>query len=95
MPDQQRWNCADEVMGQRCARLGVYTSSTQGSERWYCEDHYPPFANWRAGKRTAPTAAFHTIKAKLRPIAEILDEEALAERQAITHEPAYASSSLR
>lgn len=86
--DPTRWLCANEEHGQRCAKLGVYTSSTKGSEQWYCADHFAPLRGMSAD-RTADgsqrlAAILTTIKAGPKPV----DAEAIAERLAIQAEGA-------
>lgn len=88
IPDALRWNCADERAGQRCAKWGSFSSSTQGSERWYCDEHFPQFRAWREGKASGPTLAYQAIRATMRKPTETADAQALAERLAIENDGA-------
>lgn len=79
--DRDRWLCADWSRGQRCAKVGVYTMSTQGAEQWYCPQHFEPFRKW--GEKTEPMPT--EIKEVFRQY-KPLDAEALRERLAIQAE---------
>ena len=97
LPDPLRWNCIDVDAGQRCAALGVFSSSTQGGDRWYCADHFPAFRSMRSGRRAEPTAAFREIAKRLtqpQPVGDLIegqahrfeDDETRFEREAIQAE---------
>lgn len=95
--DPLRWNCIDVEAGQRCAKPGSFSSSTQGGDRWYCADHFPPFRSMRSGQRAQPTEAFRAIVRRMtqaRRVGDVIegqanrfeDDESRLEREAIQAE---------
>lgn len=90
LPDSLRWNCIDVDAGHRCAKPGSFSSSTQGGDRWYCADHFPPFRSMRSGQRAQPTEAFRAIVKRMtqpQPVGELIeDQESRLEREAIQAE---------
>ncbi len=41
-PEADTRHCANTEYGERCARLGVFSWSTMGGEKWFCRQHFFP-----------------------------------------------------
>ncbi len=83
-PDPNRFLCADEFRGERCANPGVYSPSTVGGGQWYCWQHARHVHGGDRGSFTrgdVPPSVRRAITPK--PV----DFEDVAERLAIQHEP--------